>query len=386
MPSRSEAPRIRTLMYVQIAHHIRERILDGKYPANSLLPSERELAQEWKASRQTIRLALEQLRQEQMVSSEQGRGNRVLSQELIFDSATEDDSSSKLAALVIYDVTHGGAMAICQAAAAAMQVEGYHLIVAETAPQSNRRAEDEAQQIRSLIDKGIRGLIIYAEPTDRNRALLEEALDKGIQVVQIDRYLTGLPCDHVGVENALASAEITEHLLTLGHRIIGFISFTQSASTCHERFQGYCSALTRNAIPVTEDIIGYYDTNGEKLEEIRSIIQQWQALTEPPTAIFAVNDELAFDMLQVLATLQISVPSQIAVVGFDNLPAASLVSPPVTTVAQPFQDLGYTAAQLLLSRMQRKFGGHPRRVLLPTQLVVRQSCGTLLVQPQPILV
>lgn len=385
MPHHSEGSRSRTLIYVQIAHHLRERILEGKYPANSLLPSERELAHEWKASRQTIRLALEQLRQEQMISSEQGRGNRVLPIETEFSSVAEEDVfSPKLAALVIYDVTHGGAMAICQGAAAAMQVEGYHLIVAETASQSIRRAEDEAQQIRSLIDKGIRGLIIYAEPTDMNRALLEEALSKGIQVVQIDRYLNGLECDHVGVENAPAAAEVTEHLLELGHKRIAFLSFQLAASTCQERLQGYITTLRRNGLPIDADLIGYCDANKEHTEELPNILKKWLTLPEPPTAIFTVNDELAFDVLQILSTFQVGVPNQIAIVGFDNLPAAGLVSPPITTIAQPFHDLGYTAAQLLLSRMQRKFVGHPRRVLLPTRLVVRQSCGALTAIPQSI--
>ena len=186
--------RSRSLSYIHIALGLRERILQGIYPANAYLPSERDLAIEWSVSRQTVRQALQELRLESLIVSEHGRGNRVLGERSADSSSHRDDTPyAKFAALVIYDITHGGAMSICQGAAAAMQSEGYHLIVAEVAASVRRRAEEEAIQIRALIDKGVRGLLIYAEPTDKNRGLLEEALAKGIQVVQIDRFLRGYP-------------------------------------------------------------------------------------------------------------------------------------------------------------------------------------------------
>ena len=383
MPKSKEGSHTRSLAYLQLAHELRERVRQGIYPPNTYLPSERNLSLEWKASRQTIRQALQQLREEAMVVSEHGRGNRVLWEKPEGSSPEKSDTSyAKFAALVIYGIAHGGAMNICQGAVSAMQYDGYHLIVVEVAQNVRRRAEEEAAQIRALIDKGIRGLLIYAEPTDKNRELLEEALAKGIQVVQIDRYLEGLPCDYIGIENAPAAEEITEHLLHAGHRRIALLSFQNAASTCQERLRGYCNALKHSEIPIDEALITYCDPRKERTAEMVRIVRQWRALPEPPTAIFAVNDELALEVLKAMAALSISVPSQMALVGFDNLLATGLVSPALTTVAQPFYDLGRTAAQLLLSRMQSSYVGEPRTIRLPTRLIVRQSCGT---EPLPLV-
>jgi LacI family transcriptional regulator len=104
-------------------------------------------------------------------------------------------------------------------------------------------------------------------------------------------------------------------------------------------------------------------------------VQQWLALLQPPDAIFAVNDSTALLVMQILRRQGLRLPADMAVVGFDNQRAAGFVSPPLTTVQQPFVDLGATAAQLLLNRMMGRYQGGPRRVLLPTQLVIRQSCG-----------
>lgn len=376
MPKSKANSSARSLAYLDLAQRLRERILQGDYPADSYLPSERALAVEWNASRQTVRQALLQLRREELVASEHGRGNRVL-QESAAEASNELSVApyAKLAALVIYDITHGGAMSICQGAASAIQQEGYHLIVAEVAAHVARRAEEEAAQIRALIDKGVRGLLIYAEPTDKNRGLLLEAMSKGMSVVQIDRYLAGLPCDYVGVENVAAAEEMTEHLMRGGHNRIAFLSFHNAASTCRERLQGYRNALYRRGLPVEEDLVAYCDPRKEKFAEITRIIREWAASPDPPTAIFAVNDEVALEASKALNALGASLPRQMALVGFDNLPATALVSPALTTVAQPFYDLGRAAAQLLLSRLQNDFAGEPRTVRLPTRLVVRQSCG-----------
>ncbi len=375
MPNSRKTPNPRSLTYLRVAQELRERISQGIYPYNAFLPSERELALEWSASRQTVRQALEQLRQQNWVVSEHGRGNRVIwgkePENLVSDT---DPTSTKLAALVIYGMAHGGAMSIFQGAASAIQFDGFHLVVAETSQNIHRRTEDEAKHIRALIDKGIQGLIIYTEPTDQNRGLLEEALVKGIPVVQIDRYLEGLACDYVGIENALAAKEMTEHLIGVGHQRIAFLSFHYAASTCKEREQGYRDALEQHNIPFDHALVAYCNPAQDRISAITRILQQWKTLAEPPTAIFAVNDELALAVSRVLSGLPVRVPEEIAVVGFDDLPHARLISPALTTVAQPFYDLGRTAAQLLLSRMQNNFNGAPRRVLLPTRLMVRQSC------------
>ncbi len=268
-----------------------------------------------------------------------------------------------------------GSAAICQGCATVVRQADYHLIVAETQIDQRLRAADEAAHLRALLDKGIRGIIIYAEPTDQNRALLEEALTKGVQVVQIDRYLPDLPCDYVGVDNSAAAEAMTAHLLETGHRRIAFLSQCPEPTTCYERFQGYQKAIKAAGLPDPTPLVGYIDSQKEALVEIERIMAQWLALPQPPDAIFSVNDSAALLVIQTQRRHGLRLPADMAVVGFDNQRAAGFVSPPLTTVQQPFMDLGATAAQLLLNRMMGRYPGGPRRVLLPTQLVIRQSCG-----------
>jgi DNA-binding LacI/PurR family transcriptional regulator len=270
-----------------------------------------------------------------------------------------------------------------QGCAAVMQRANYHLIVAETAINARQRVADEAAQLRSLMDKGIRAMIIYAEPTDQNRALLEEALADGVYVVQIDRYLPGLPCDYVGIDNLSAAEEMMDHLLHVGHRRVAFLSVRPEPSSCQERLQGYRRALQLHGMPdADEDLIAFCDARKSVQGEIARILDRWLALPDPPTAIFASNDSLALFVMQALQQRQIAIPNEMALAGMDNLRVTSFVTPALTTVEQPFYEMGEVAAQLLLSRLAGAYEGEARRVMLPTRLIVRQSCGSAQAAPK----
>jgi LacI family transcriptional regulator len=363
--------------YRRVAQMLRERITQGARQDGEFLPPERVLASELKVSRQTVRLAIEILRQEGLLLPEQGRGTRIVTPNAAAAARQESDERN-FAALVIYGMSREGSAAIFQGCALAIQRANYHLVVAETAISVRQRLLDEAAQLQSLLDKGIRGIIIYAEPTDQNRALLEQALDRGVQVVQIDRYLPGLPCDYVGLDNAAATEEMTDHLIALGHRRIAFLSMKPEPSTCQERLQGYRLSLRAHGLrDSSRDLVAYCSAQRNTHSEVTRIVHRWLSAPTPPTAICAVNDELAITVMQALQAQGRSVPDEVAVVGFDNQRAAGLVSPPLTTIEQPFSDLGEAAAHLLLSRLMGSYTGEPRRILLPTRLVIRQSCGAL---------
>jgi DNA-binding LacI/PurR family transcriptional regulator len=360
--------------YLRIAHLLRQRIAQGFFKTDEFLPPERDLATELHVSRQTIRLAIDALRQEGIVLPEQGRGTRI-----VRDRSSEElpkTDQFHLAALIIYGMSRESSAAIFQGCEAVMRRADYNLIVAETALEATKRADNEAAHLRALLDKGIRGIIIYAEPTDQNGRLLKEALERGVQVVQIDRYLPGLPCDYVGVDNRVAAREMTDHLWQMGHRRIAFLSLHSEPSTCQERRQGYLDSLKAHGIAdIDPELIAYHNSEMSTEAEVTRMVDDLLALPHPPDAIFAINDDLAFLVMQALRRQGLHLPDDMAVVGFDNQRVAGFVSPGLTSVQQPFVDLGKTAAQLLLHRMMGRYSGLPRRVLLPTQLIIRQSCG-----------
>jgi LacI family transcriptional regulator len=356
--------------YLRIARLLRERIAQKAYRHEEFLPPERELAQELMVSRQTVRLAIETLRTQGLILPEQGRGNRIVRNETLDDVGSANDEF-RLIAIIIYGISREGSAAIVQGCQTAVNTEGFHLIVCETAREATLRAENEAAHLRTLLDKGIRGILLYTESTDRNRALLEEALNRGVHLVQVDRYLPGLPCDYVGVDNRAAAERMTEHLLSVGRRRIAFLSNKPETSSCRERLAGYLAALEAHG---RHPALVAYGSGTE--ESLLAIVRGWRDLPEPPDAIFAVNDSTALNVLQVLRKQGVQIPEEIAVVGFDDHYAATHVSPPLTTIRQPFGALGETAAHLLLDRMTGRYKDAPKRVLLPTQLVVRRSCGS----------
>lgn len=367
---RSEKTQSRLPAYLRVANYLRERISQKTYRHEEFLPSERELAQELTVSRQTVRLAIEMLRAEGLILPEQGRGNRIVRQDSPPERKIPDDQF-RLIALIIYGMSRAGSATIVQGCQAALSQEGFHLILCETAHETTLRAQNEAAHLRILLDKGIQGILLYTEPTDRNHALLEEALERGVHLIQIDRCLPDLPCDYVGVDNSAAAQRMTEHLLGLGRRRIAFLSAVPEPSSCRERYAGYRAAIAAHGQGVAERVAYYC---GQE-DHMTSIVRNWLTLPEPPDAIFAINDSTALLVIQALRKAGARVPEDIAVVGFDDHYAAAHVSPPLTTVHQPFSALGETAAHLLLDRMTGRYKGEARRVLLPTHLVVRRSCG-----------
>lgn len=375
--------------YLRVAETLRERIAEGVYRPDEFLPPERDLAEELQVSRQIVRQAIGQLRVEGKVQPEHGRGTRVLAAA----EKTDEPSRHRLAALVIYGMSRFGSNSIFSGCQAVLNLQDYHLIVCETAiaPYA-KRTEEEAKHLELLLKRQIDGVIVFIEPTSANRRLMERYLDQGIAVVQVDRYLPGLAADFVGVDNFGAAHEATSHLISLGHRRIALLSTVQEPSSARERSAGYRSALLDAGLTADVefgariDNYSYHDLINAEIPGARSgkgpphtiyaeILNRWAASSDPPTAVFCINDHFALGLSNACRDLKISVPGDLAIVGFDNQDFCTLVRPQLTTVSQPFIQIGEMAAHLLLERLHGEFRGLHRRVLLPAGLVVRESCG-----------
>ncbi|MGW4682002.1 LacI family DNA-binding transcriptional regulator [Micromonospora taraxaci] len=187
-------------------------------------------------------------------------------------------------------------------------------------------------------------------------------------VVAIDpaRGTTG---PSVMADNLAGATTAVEHLLALGHRRIGFIAGRSSLEAAWSREEGYRAALTAAGVPVDPTLIGRGDFNPESAVPLaRALLQQ----AEPPTAIFAASDGMALKALEVARELGVSVPADLSVVGFDNIPESASTAPGLTTVDQSMFQLGYEAARMLKSLVTGEWEG-PHRIVLPTSLVVRSS-------------
>jgi LacI family transcriptional regulator len=166
----------------------------------------------------------------------------------------------------------------------------------------------------------------------------------------------------------------THYLFEQGHRRVGFISWLSPAVSMEHRYLGYKQALAERDVPLDERLICYVE--GYPVFDY-SQLAAYLSGPERPTAVFSANDQIAIALYRAAASVGLSIPGDLAVLGFDNLDVSPHLDPPLTTLAQPFTQIGQVAAELLLRRLQGE-QGHCQQITLPAQLIIRESCRRLM--------
>jgi LacI family transcriptional regulator len=211
---------------------------------------------------------------------------------------------------------------------------------------------------------------VVLQPVSDIQELNRVFLNEGILSVRVSqRAFPGLP--RVSVADEEAAAEMTEHLIELGHRRIGFIMGHPDHGSSHERLAGYRSALARHGIDSDDDLFeqGLYD-----YESGYTCARRLFAICPRPSAIFASNDHMAMAALAAAHELHLDVPGDISIAGFDDTPFARYAWPPLTTVHQPVVEVARLAADILLDGLQGK-AAEVTDSRLPAGLVRRASTG-----------
>jgi DNA-binding LacI/PurR family transcriptional regulator len=221
-----------------------------------------------------------------------------------------------------------------------------------------------------LIYEGhVDGIILSGPQKQEPEALV--LWEQGYPVVLTGR-LRGhkMPC--VDADNKQGAQLAAAHLYNLGHRRIGLITNAPRVYvSSEERYHGYCDALRAADLVVDENLIreGYF-TSGSGFRAMNGLLD----LPEPPTAVFVASDVVAFGAIQAIKLRGLTIPQDMAIVGFDDVSISQYVEPPLTTVRLPAYDLGWHAGQLLLQLINKRQPNDVAR-LLPTELIVRASCG-----------
>ncbi|RKS80005.1 LacI family transcriptional regulator [Motilibacter peucedani] len=253
---------------------------------------------------------------------------------------------------------------LLKGAGRAVEGSGYELMVYAAGGPGIERVGWERRNLSRLGGTLIDGAILVA-PT-------VVTPDDTIPLVAVDphRGRSGLPM--VNSDNRAGGRAATEHLLALGHRRIGFLAGRPDLESAEQREAGYRDALAAHGIPVDPALI---EVGGYEQERAERAARALLTLPDRPTAVFAANDRSAIETLEIARTLGISVPGELSVVGFDNIPESVMCHPPLTTVDQFIQHMGFDAVELLLRMLA---GKTPEQTHLtrPTTLVVRQSSGT----------
>ena len=236
---------------------------------------------------------------------------------------------------------------------------------------SDGNLDKEAAYINVLIAKQVDGVIFIAAGSTYEH--LHELTKLGIPVVVADRAIPQALADVVLVNNEQGGYDATHHLISLGHRRTACITGPSDLTPSADRIHGYKRALREAGIPIEQTLIVPGDFRYQGGE---TAMEQLLRLDEPPSAVFACNDVMAIGALRAIRNAGLQVPSDVSIVGFDDIPLASAVSPALTTVAQPIVELATLAAQLLMSRIRNRQGDEPgQRAVLDTKLIIRDSCA-----------
>lgn len=273
---------------------------------------------------------------------------------------------SRLVGAVVSDITNPVFAQMIRGIADGLRARGYGLLLAHTDGDPQR----DAEAVEMMLATGIDGLILCS--TRAPEPVLQMAPEVGKAVVLVNRHVSHPNIHCVVADNQGGSKEAVLHLLRLGHRRIAYISGPPASWSNQQRLIGYRSALEQGGIPYDPDLVPVAVPPNVTGGDVA--MQQLLALPEPPTAVLAFDDLVAIGVIRSAARQGRQVPSDIAVVGFDDIELAEYLWPPLTTVRQPKYELGREAARLLLEAIAGNTTGQVTRVL-PCELMVRHSCG-----------
>jgi LacI family transcriptional regulator len=271
---------------------------------------------------------------------------------------------SRTIAVMIADISNPFYAGCVKAVEEVARRHGYAVILCA----SDENEELQREYVGLLTQRRIDGLLLV--PAAGEQRYLAEEQAAGLPMVALDRPVDAVATDTVVVQNRAGTREAVEHLVQAhGHRLVAFIGGKETLYTTRKRLQGYREALSAAGLPElcragAVDIASAAQATAELV-----------VLPEPPTAIFAVNNLITVGVLQALERARLRVPEDVAIAGFDDFELASALHPRLTLVRQPAMELGRRAAELLFERLEGHQARDPRRLVLQTELVVRESCG-----------
>ncbi|MDO6657771.1 LacI family DNA-binding transcriptional regulator [Anaerobacillus sp. 1_MG-2023] len=222
--------------------------------------------------------------------------------------------------------------------------------------------------LEELKQKQVDGVILLTTRLDNN--VITDIADK-YPVVLTSDFIAELNVPTVAIDNISSARNAVEHLLQLGHQRVGMITGPLDIPLSRDRLKGYRQALLERGIGIDGVLIQEGDHH---YSSGYNQMNKFLALENPPTAIFAANDSMAMGAVKAVKAHGLRVPEDIGVVGFDNIQFSDIFEPSLTTVAQPFMEMGQRSMELLLKQINGETLTKKQHVL-DTRLIIRESCG-----------
>lgn len=350
-------------LHVQLANIFKNKIANGDWENGSLIPTEKELCAQFDVARGTVRQALQTLEVDGFLRREQGRGTFVT-----FGSVVSPSKSAReqMAFIVPY-ARDSSVLSMWMGFQKAAERENFSVSFHHV----NNDVNQQSRLISSLYNGGIAGIALYPVNSDVIEPL-EQVVKSGMPIVLIDRYLKNISTDFVMTDHFGGALFGVRYLLDQGHQRVGFVTWLSPAVSMEHRFLGYQQALREREIEPDQrwicHVAGYPTID-------LSPLRDYLTAPERPTAVFAANDQIAIALYRAAASIGLNVPQDLSIVGFDNLDIAEQLAPPLTTIAQAFEEIGEKAMDVLLKRIRGDNSAFCQITISP-RLILRESvCG-----------
>ncbi|OYT14091.1 MAG: LacI family transcriptional regulator [Bacteroidetes bacterium 4572_114] len=280
--------------------------------------------------------------------------------------------SSKTIGLIVADISNKFYSKIAKRIEEVAHRHGYNLIFCS----SDEDPQKEIELIEMLRVRQVDGLIISTSQDNAHEFL--RLKKENFPFVLIDRQLPKISAHYVGVDNYSGAFMATEHLINNGYKKIGFLRILPGhLKTINDRETGYRAALKKYNIRVNSKLIRDVNYN-IVLDDVRKVLIE---LLQPPqsiNAIFSSNNRIAVACLECLNEMNIRIPHDVALISFDDIDLFRFSYPTITSIAQPVENIGETAFNILLENINDNSNGNRKQIVLPVKLIERRSCGAFI--------
>jgi LacI family transcriptional regulator len=265
--------------------------------------------------------------------------------------------------VIISDINNPFFTALVRGIEDVAQAAGFSVVLCN----SDEDVKKEAAYISAVVSERMAGVII--SPASERSTDLDLLLQTRTPVVTIDRSVRGVHVDSVCVDNAHGAEVATGHLLSGGYERVACITGPRRATTASQRLKGYQRAYRGAGLAVDPQLVRHADFREKGgYEAMASLL----AMPEPPGAVFVSNNLMTVGALECLADMRITIPDEVGIVGFDDIPWAQLIRPSLSVVKQPTYEVGQTAGHLLTQRIAQP-DRPPLTVTLSTTLSIAAS-------------
>lgn len=242
---------------------------------------------------------------------------------------------------------------------------GYNVMIC----QSDECYETEVTNVKALMSSRVDGFLVSVTSQTNNFDHFRTIMRKEVPLIFFNRVCPELETPQVVVDDYHGAFIAVEHLIEQGYKRIAHMAGPSSLALSKNRKQGYLDALQKHNLHVDNELIIEFDLTEEKA---RIYANHLLKLSNPPDAIFAINDPTAIEVMILAKSQGIKIPEELGVVGFSNDPVSTIIDPQLTTINQPIGEMGKLSATLLIKALEEKVFSNERHQLL-TELIVRGS-------------